>query len=161
MRIEETQSIDVWTALQYLGKLEAKLAEIYGLMAKTFSEDKEADQLFSRLKRLEGSHVRMIDLQIKLVSSERGSFNNVKMDIYGIKKSLAMADNLIESIPNMELEEAVENLLGVNKYACDRCFRDTIVLANPNMEKMINGMNITDQGLADSLKKFAEQRGIV
>jgi hypothetical protein len=161
MRLDETKSVDVWTALKYLEELETKLADIYELMSKTFSEDKEADQLFTRLKRMERVHVKMIDFQIRLVTAERNSFDNVKMDIYGIKKSLTMAESLLRSLKDMTLDEAIENLLVVNEYACDRCFRDTIVLANPSLEKMMTKMNVSDQGLTDSIKAFAENRGII
>jgi hypothetical protein len=160
MEMEKAKGVSISTALDFLERVETELAELYGRLAERFADHEPARKLFSRLQFMESSHANVVRFQKRLVMQERKFFGNSDIDVSTIARALELIKNMKTREPGPGLEETLALLLELDAYACDRCYRNAIIQANPTLAGIVNSMSSDDARAGIILREFADRHGL-
>jgi len=153
-------SVSVSVALDYLEEVETKLAELYAWLEERFVFDEDAWKLFNHVRHIEWSHANVVRFQKRLVMRDRGKFSNIDIDLYGVKRALALIEDIRGQDPPPDLNEVIGYLVELDKFACDRCYRNAITQANPGLATLMNNVTSDDMKIGKLVREFAKKRGI-
>lgn len=155
-----TSKANITGALEMIEKTEEALADLYDWLAAEFEQDQEAARIFRHLRNMENSHVNLIRFERRLVMQERKYFSDIDIDSSSLETSLELIAGLRGKGPPLGLEEVIHDLLEIDAHACDRCYRDSILQANPELSNLFRGIVGEDGKTRRILSSFALSRGM-
>lgn len=157
--------MDIIRVLRAWEEVEGKMAALYRQYGQWFQGDAEAGTLFNRMCLQETAHRNVISFEIKLVSQDRNTFEEVEVDLEPIQNFAAAVDRARNAPTPPSLGEAVKAALGLEREAAAEHFCSLLTRwGNPGVEalvKSMHNMRAANHAHLAELKSFAARRGFL
>ena len=145
-------------ALGLLGKVEAKVGQLYTHFGNVFAGDKSAADFFRQLSLdVESTHA-VVQYQLRLVKREPGSFGNVDINEQELNSIMEAIDTTISSRQTPSLKEAVEFTVKIEGMDSKSHYRTALLKDNPEISELIHNMGVPDEVHSRRLRDFIMRR---
>ena len=149
---------DPWTNLRVRRSTVRILDRLGVLMAKE-------RRMLKPLSQQEAAHHHVLSFEIKMVSQNRMSFGEVKVDLAPVQKFVQAVDQVLKAAPPPSLEEAVRLALKFEQEAGQEHYCLLLTQqGNPGVEALVKSMHnlrAANHAHLSELEEFARRRGFI
>ena len=145
-------------ALGLLGKVEAKVGQLYTHFGNVFEGDKAASEFFRQLGQDVESSRAVVQYQLRLVKREPGSFGNVDINEQELNAIMEYVDTTIASKEKPTLKDAVELAVKIEGMESMSHYRTALLKDMPEISELIQSMGVPDEVHSRRLRDFIMRR---
>ncbi len=150
--------MDALKGLHLIEKVESRLVRLYSTLARRFSDDTSASMFFSDMKKDEMTHLKMAQMETRMLREAHLSHAEAIMEEDEINKVLAIADRLIaEELP---LDETLRLVYEIEYNAAELYIITALKKTDPKISGLLGTMGETFRLHLGAVHDFLETHGI-
>lgn len=153
--------MNILDAFNDIERLELGLSELYLHFKESFLDDTEAAGMFEKLSDDEKSHYDLIQYQRRVVRQEQEIFNDVDIDIEGIRAVTSKVEGTMKRKPPPSLGEAIKIAIDIESTAGEAHYRTAMEQSNRDFSDFLKHLGTSDKEHSSALKEFAKSRGLL
>ncbi len=149
--------MDAFKGLHLIENVESRLVRMYSTLARRFSDDASAFLFFSDMKKDEQTHLKMAQMEVRMLRDAHLSHAEAVMDEAEMNKVLAIADRLIAS--DLPLDETLRLVYEIEHNAAELYVFTAIKKTDPKISALLGTMGETFRLHRAAVHDFLEAHG--